>query len=126
LDIQLPQPEGVLMDHDDARTILHGLALNSSDARRNAAMETVMRQREDPTKTREVTVPFPGGREVRLTVPADRFTVEDWKYLLRVFEAMRPGLLTEEEEPPDLSRVKAQLVRVSADVDSDGGPTDVQ
>ena len=98
------------MNHDDVRTVLYGLSMNPTNDDRDEAIKTVMRNSEDPPKTREVTVPFPGRREVRLTVPVDRFTAEDWKYMLRVFEAMKPGLLTEEETQPDLTEMKAQHV----------------
>ena len=84
-----------MMDHSDTRTILLGLADNPTGDNRSEAIKVVMAQRSE---SRQVVVPFPAGREVILRVPADRFTAEDWKYMLRVFEAMRPGLLTDGDD----------------------------
>jgi hypothetical protein len=55
-----------------------------------AALEVVMAER-DEQPTRKVVVPFPAGRAVTLEVPT-RLSDEDWGYMLRVFEAMKPGL----------------------------------
>lgn len=57
-----------------------------------------------PEQPTAFTIPMlpPGSPPVTLLLPTRTISAENWEYMLRVLEAMRPGLVTRDDaEVPD-------------------------
>lgn len=85
------------LSHNAARTILLALAEDPKSEDKRAALEVVMAEKTT-APVREFVVPLPGRAcEVSFRVPSDGLSAADWDYMLRVLDAMRPGLIVRQE-----------------------------
>lgn len=81
------------MNHDQARTILLGLAENADPNDRKKALQTVMDLREPMPETVRAVVPMSRGQQFEVVLPTP-LTEYEWIYIRSVLDAMHDGIVT--------------------------------